>query len=76
MAEGNSGWNPRQLSEETDKPKTAVALAYEPGDAAPKILATGKGHVAEKIIEKAKEEKVPFYKDQQAGGHTFKTGDR
>ena len=35
--------------------KTAVALAYEPGDRAPKILATGKGEVAERIIEKAKE---------------------
>ena len=26
-----------------DKNKTAVALAYEAGDAAPKILASGKG---------------------------------
>ena len=31
--------------------KTAVALSYEEGDQAPKILATGKGHIAEKIIE-------------------------
>ena len=31
--------------------KTAVALSYESGDQAPKILATGKGYVAEKIIE-------------------------
>ena len=30
-----------------------------------KILATGKGHIAEKIIEKAKEEHVPFYKDNK-----------
>lgn len=43
--------------------KTAVALAYNPGDEAPKILATGKGAVAEKIIETAKEADVPFYKD-------------
>ena len=40
--------------EEKKKPKTAVALAYEPGDMAPKILATGKGEVAERIIETAK----------------------
>lgn len=45
--------------------KTAVALAYEPGDCAPKILATGKGEVAERIIEKAKENDVPFYQDNK-----------
>ena len=43
--------------------KTAVAVAYEPGEAAPKILATGKGEVAERIIAKAKENDVPLYKD-------------
>ena len=32
--------------QETDKDLTAVALAYNPGDEAPKILATGKGHIA------------------------------
>ncbi len=47
------------------KEKTAVAIAYEPGEAAPKILATGKGAVAEKIIEKAKESDVPLYKDNK-----------
>ena len=45
--------------------KTAVAIAYEPGENAPKILATGKGDVAEKIIEKAKENDVPLYKDNK-----------
>lgn len=50
---------------EKEKIKTAVAIAYEPGDGAPKILATGKGEIAEKIIEKAKEEDVPFYKDSK-----------
>ena len=42
------------------KAKTAVALAYEPGDLAPKILATGKGELAERIIEKGREENVPL----------------
>ena len=37
--------------ESLNKEKTAVAIAYEPGDSAPKILATGKGEVAERIIE-------------------------
>ena len=50
---------------EKEKIKTAVAIAYEPGDEAPKILATGKGEIAEKNIEKAKEEDVPFYKDSK-----------
>ena len=44
---------------------TAVAIQYDPGDAAPKILATGKGHVAQKIIEEAKKADVPFYKDSK-----------
>ncbi len=48
-----------------DPNKTAVALAYDPGDAAPRILATGKGAVAEKIIEEAKAHNVPFYKDNK-----------
>lgn len=48
--------------------KTAVALSYEEGDQAPKILATGKGHVAEKIIEAAKEENVPIHKDEKLAG--------
>lgn len=53
------------MAEEDIRKKTAVALRYEPGDEAPKILATGKGHVAEKIIEEAKAADVPFYKDSK-----------
>ena len=45
--------------------KTAVALSYEAGDQAPKILATGKGYVAEKIIDAAKEADVPVHKDEK-----------
>ncbi len=48
--------------------KTAVALSYEEGDQAPKILATGKGYVAEKIIEAAKEGNVPVHKDEKLAG--------
>lgn len=48
---------------EKDDRKTAVALSYEAGDEAPKILATGKGAVAERIIEEAEKADVPFYKD-------------
>ena len=48
-----------------DKNKTAVALAYEAGDSAPRILASGKGYVAEQIIEEAKKADVPFYQDNE-----------
>lgn len=52
--------------EEKNKVKQAIALSYEPGeDSAPKILATGKGALAEKIIEKAKEADVPLYRDDK-----------
>ena len=37
------------------KPKQAVALSYDPDDDAPKVVATGKGALAEKIIEEAKQ---------------------
>ena len=47
------------------KKKTAVALGYEKGDEAPKILATGTGHLAERIIVKGKEAKVPIHQDQK-----------
>ena len=47
------------------KKKTAVAVAYNPGEVAPKILAVGKGEVAERIIETAKENDVPFYQDNK-----------
>lgn len=52
-------------TDKKEEDKTTVAIAYEPGEAAPKILATGKGKVAEKIIETAKENKVPTYKDNK-----------
>lgn len=48
-----------------DPNKTAVALEYDPMEMAPKILATGKGYMAEKIIEEAKANDVPFYKDNK-----------
>ena len=47
------------------KEKAAVAVAYNPGEVAPKILAVGKGEVAERIIETAKENDVPFYQDNK-----------
>ncbi|MCR4716668.1 MAG: EscU/YscU/HrcU family type III secretion system export apparatus switch protein [Lachnospiraceae bacterium] len=45
--------------------RTAVALSYEPLEGAPKIVASGEGHIAEKIIETAKESDVPLYQDSK-----------
>lgn len=51
-----------------EKPKKiaeAAAIKYTPGeDVAPKIIAIGKGELAEKIIEKAEENKIPVHKDE------------
>ncbi|MCI8427685.1 MAG: flagellar biosynthesis protein FlhB [Lachnospira sp.] len=48
-----------------NKTKVSVALEYTPGEEAPKIIASGKGVLAEKIIEKAKESDVPIYEDSK-----------
>lgn len=46
------------------KKKEAVALAYdEKTQIAPKVVAKGRGMVAENIIEKAKENDVPIQED-------------
>ena len=41
------------MDKDNNKPKIAVALQYEKGEQAPKIIATGKGYLADKIIEKS-----------------------
>lgn len=51
------------MNNNNDK-KTAVALSYDPDEPAPKIVATGKGHVAERIIQRASEAKIPLQKDE------------
>lgn len=43
----------------------AVALSYERGETAPMVVASGKGHLADKIIETAKDSKVPVYEDSK-----------
>ena len=53
---------------EEQKNKIAVALEYEPSEEAPKIVASGRGYLAEKIIERAVEENVPLHKDDKLAG--------
>lgn len=49
----------------TEEGKKAVALRYEAAkDRAPKVVAKGRGYIASKIIEIAKEHGVPLKEDE------------
>lgn len=48
-----------------NKNKTAVAIQYDTEDAAPRIIASGKGYVADKMLEVAQETNVPIHKDDK-----------
>lgn len=50
---------------EQQKIKQAIALEYDPADNAPRVIASGKGIVAERIIEKAKEADIPVHRDDK-----------
>jgi len=45
--------------------KIATALIYQKEDGAPKVVAKGTGEVAQRILEKAKEDGVTIYKDEE-----------
>lgn len=53
------------MTMEEKKKKQAVALEYNPEDDAPRVIASGRGILAEKIIEKAKESDVPIHRDDK-----------
>lgn len=61
----NENGQNRENEEKKEVKKIAVALSYEPGEQAPKIIASGKGYVAEQIIEKSEEADVPVYRDDK-----------
>lgn len=65
MKEGTFMQEERFMKDKLRKQKTAVALEYNPSENAPKIVASGKGFLAEKIIERAKEAEVPIHKDDR-----------
>lgn len=55
------------------KIKEAAALKYDPENGkAPKIVALGKGEIAEKMLETAKNNDVPVYEDATLA-HTLNT---
>jgi flagellar biosynthesis protein len=45
--------------------QTAVALAYRSGDSAPKVVAQGRGLIAEEIIARAKEHGVFVHESKE-----------
>ena len=47
------------------KRKKAVALKYKEGYSAPRVIAKGKGEVAEKIINKGKDTDIYIYEDEK-----------
>jgi len=53
------------MEEKKDKIKQAIALEYNPDEDAPRVVASGRGILAEKIIEKAKESDVPVHRDDK-----------
>ncbi len=54
-----------EANDKNQKKKTAVALSYDPSEQAPKVIASGRGYLAEKIIDRAKEADIPLHKDEK-----------
>ena len=47
-----------------EKRKSAIAMAYQSGDTAPKVVAKGRGIIAQAIIERAKEHGVYVHESE------------
>jgi flagellar biosynthesis protein len=54
---------PDRSDEAPGRRRRATALGYEPGARAPRVLATGAGLVAQRIIDSAREAGVPVRSD-------------
>ncbi|MDR1059687.1 MAG: EscU/YscU/HrcU family type III secretion system export apparatus switch protein, partial [Clostridiales bacterium] len=53
-------------------------LKYDPGrDYAPEVTAVGRGAIADKIVEKAREANIPVYRDEKLAEalNSLKVGD-
>ena len=54
-----------ELTEQSVEKKRAIALKYDvKKDRAPKIVASGRGNIAEDILKLAEEHEIPFYEDR------------
>lgn len=52
-------------NKDNKKVQQAIALEYNPAEDAPRVIASGRGVLAEKIIQKAKESGVPIHRDDK-----------
>lgn len=53
------------MSEDKKKINQAIALEYDPEDIAPRVIATGKGELADRIVNEAIKDKIPIHKDEK-----------
>ncbi|MFZ6692459.1 EscU/YscU/HrcU family type III secretion system export apparatus switch protein [Undibacterium sp. SXout20W] len=53
------------MATKSDITKNAVAIAYESGASAPKVVAKGKGLIAEAIIARAKEHGIHVHESKE-----------
>lgn len=51
--------------DDRQKLKQAIALEYNPEEDAPRVIASGRGVLAERIIERAQESNVPIHRDDK-----------
>lgn len=60
---------PRRMLDDPNTPlQSAVALAYREGDAAPKVVAKGRGLLAEEIMRRAQEAGVYVHQSRELVG--------
>ncbi|RFA28523.1 hypothetical protein CAI21_11655 [Alkalilimnicola ehrlichii] len=52
------------MKKRNQPPRLAVALHYD-GEGAPKVTASGAGHVAEQIVELAREHDIPLHQSEE-----------
>jgi flagellar biosynthesis protein len=52
-------------TDNTSQVRTAVALAYQAGEAAPTVVAKGRGLIAEEIIARAEEHGIYVHKSKE-----------
>lgn len=51
------------MKEKIERRKEAIALLYNPEENSPKVVAKGKGKIAENILQQAEQHDVPIYED-------------
>lgn len=53
------------MKEEKKSVNQAIALEYDPNDIAPRVIATGKGELADRIVNEAIKERIPVHRDEK-----------